>query len=231
MRRNSAFTLLELMITIGIILLLIAILLPALRTMRAMGQQVTCASQIRTVGQAYIAYATANDGAMATTQGSGISSQNWVFWQTGRNVNHSALAPYLSYRDEDLRNLFRCPSVYLEGQAGFNGGRPYPLTFTLNGFLERYPGMTYAKVLNASSKILIYDENENADDDIVWYMTARDTIAGRHGTRSVQVADINNAGSTTVFRQMANVCFFDGHVELADNDMCHDPHLNNPSLP
>jgi hypothetical protein len=199
-----------------------------------MAQQVQCASRMRSLAQAFIAYAGDNDGRMCTTSGSGVNSSNWVFWQPGRDINRSALARYLSARDEDLRNLFRCPAAPPEDQTGFQGGRPYPLTITMNGWQEpqhRPRASRYGMVLNPGHKILLYDENENADDDHFWYATDRDTLAGRHGSRSVQVADINDAGMRTVFRQMGNVAFFDSHIELADNQMCHQASWNDPSLP
>lgn len=56
-------------------------------------------------------------------------------------------------------------------------------------------------------------------------------LAGRHGSRSSQVANINGSGTRTIVRQMGNVACFDGHVELADNQMCHQARLNDPSVP
>jgi prepilin-type N-terminal cleavage/methylation domain-containing protein/prepilin-type processing-associated H-X9-DG protein len=226
---RKAFTLLEVLVVIAIIAVLIAFLIPSVRTARGMAQQVPCASRMRSLAQAFIAYASDNDGQMCTTSVNGVDSSNWVFWQAGRDINRSALAKYLSAKDEDLRNLFRCPSALVEEQMGFQNGRPYPLTITMNARL--HPVSRYGMVLNPGHKILLYDENENADDDIFWFETQRDTLAGRHGSRSLQVADINDAGTRTVFRQMGNVAFFDAHVEPADNQLCHQASWNDPSVP
>jgi prepilin-type processing-associated H-X9-DG protein len=228
---RDAFTILELMIVIAALILLAAFLFPALGNARGAALQVQCAARLRDIGHAFSAYATDNDGQMVTTSGNGRSACNWVFWQPDRDINQSALAPYLKQRDDQLRAGFCCPATPRENQVGFRGGAPYPLTFSMNAFLAFYPAMTFQRVKDPSHKILVYDENENSDDDVFWYLTARDTIAGRHGNRSTQQTDINDNGTTLTLRKLGNGLFFDGHVEMVDNDTCHLPQCNDPGYP
>ena len=66
MRRNVSlrrgFTLVELLVVIGIIALLIAILLPALARARAQANAVKCATQMRDIGQALLMYGNLHKG-------------------------------------------------------------------------------------------------------------------------------------------------------------------------
>lgn len=60
--RGRGFTLVELLVAIGIIAILISILLPAVMSARAAARTLTCGSNIRQIVAAFHIYATANNG-------------------------------------------------------------------------------------------------------------------------------------------------------------------------
>src|SRR5437870_7042058 len=64
-RRKRAFTLVELLVVIGIIAILISILMPALRRARNQAQKVDCMSRLRQIMVAVNLYAQINKGWLA----------------------------------------------------------------------------------------------------------------------------------------------------------------------
>jgi prepilin-type processing-associated H-X9-DG protein len=99
MRRTSAFTLVELLVVIGIIALLISVLLPALSKARQQAMVVKCAANLHGIGLAALTYATDNHGSLPLPAHFGVgigsiadSSSTpggvWeVLWQGGYGPN------------------------------------------------------------------------------------------------------------------------------------------------
>jgi prepilin-type N-terminal cleavage/methylation domain-containing protein len=79
-RQFRAFTLIELLVVISIIALLIAILLPALSSARGAARNVSCLSNVRTLGIAFMMYVNDNKGDAPSAYNTGWPSAGGKTW-------------------------------------------------------------------------------------------------------------------------------------------------------
>jgi prepilin-type N-terminal cleavage/methylation domain-containing protein/prepilin-type processing-associated H-X9-DG protein len=111
-RRAPAFTLVELLVVIGIIAVLIGILLPALGRVKSQAERTQCLSNLRQVGNYYLLYAHDNRGYFPDMQTSPFGGfGNWTLLPADtRNgkVNYRGLFVD-RYRVKDHR-IFYCPN-------------------------------------------------------------------------------------------------------------------------
>lgn len=84
-RRRSGFTLVELLVVIGIIAILVGILLPALNKARRAAQETQCMSNLRQFGFGFQIYADANQGFLPEDGPDGSNTGSQFIGRTGPN--------------------------------------------------------------------------------------------------------------------------------------------------
>jgi prepilin-type N-terminal cleavage/methylation domain-containing protein len=81
MRSRRAFTLVELLVVIGIIALLVGILMPALSRAKESANRIACLANLRTLGQGFVMYTNDNRGRYPRPGAGGGQYEDWVYWE------------------------------------------------------------------------------------------------------------------------------------------------------
>src|SRR4051794_32933413 len=106
--QRHAFTLVELLVVIGIIAVLIAILLPVLKRARLEAQKTQCQSQLRNIGQALCMYVTETRGFVPIQNGDVPDYYDPAVYNTIPGLNVLAtLMPYMAAE----KRIFVCPTA------------------------------------------------------------------------------------------------------------------------
>ena len=102
--RHRAFTLIEVLIVLGIIAVLAGLLLTVRSRVSDKAAQTMCVSNLRQLGIALMMYAQENDQAFPFSSPRGAptapnAKEDWIHWRGGTDlaqiINKSAIAPYV----------------------------------------------------------------------------------------------------------------------------------------
>ena len=238
------FTLVELLVVIGIIALLISILLPALGKAREQGNAIKCLSNMRQIATALVVYCGQNRDCLPTPAEGGDGSppaqngiSDWVYWvpKTGaapwNDVNQSILTPYLGSNGRFPVAIMTCASDTLADHQTVYGGRPpYPFSYSMNawcaGANSRNTAANIVPALKKVSqiraqvrKIWLIDESENTINDGMFAPEAgsADAVAERHDGRKKR----DGTDATRTANGRGNVAYVDGHAEYTSREDVH----------
>lgn len=228
------FTLVELLVVVGILVVLVSILLPVLRKAREKADAVKCASNLRQVALAMALYRPQNDGRFA-------QAGNQGYWDDadGKALPPSSPAaywgvPYLPFavpggdfhggNSEAVlktgRSLWRCPSGIEFRDPGYSDQEKTPCAFGIN---IEVVAQRASKFKNAAELIVAHDAPEqlldgNGDWLTDWERSGNGWI--RRGKNIWQYRDpslpwyLGDQGIREFYRhnRYCNVLWLDGHV-------------------
>jgi prepilin-type N-terminal cleavage/methylation domain-containing protein/prepilin-type processing-associated H-X9-DG protein len=205
-KRVSGFTLVELLVVIGIIAVLVGLLLPALAKAREQANLLKCSSNLRQIGQSIAIYEANYDGALLPSNFYvGLAINNAVqlpATPTSGYVHWSSLLfnPQLAQYDQRFYStsgweVFQCPDL-------LNGGEPPANTYPANsdGLANEAAPINGQPVIDLQAPRMSYMLNEALTPRSIFTLNFRN--ANTRYYYFVKAASVTGSASTIMATEM-----------------------------
>jgi len=200
--RQNGFTLIELLVVISLIVLLIAILLPALSSAREAGRTSTCQNNLRQLGIAGFMFAEEHDG-------------HWLRFSDGVAFRWTHYLGNFMQWGKKSHEVFLCPTETAETTNPAAAKWEYGGGFGFNNDVNSYGsgdqisakglGRPIKQVLTPGKYTILWDSTAPlVSSSVTGWVFSRDSWSSR-----LPQPRHNNAG---------NIAFLDTHVETAQPD-------------
>ena len=215
---GSGFTLVEVLVVIGIIALLIGLLLPALSRARETSKSIACISNLRQMAIAAQAYAVEYHGYYPiayfyAVEGTQTVTYCWDLTTIAQPGQPTRVVPGLLWRTNDPTRIQQCPSF--DGSADWLNdpytGYNYNTSYIGHGQYESIPAPAKAASVRHASETAMFGDGQ-------WAGGANKFMRAPFPNPGDETFTGRYAG-TQAFRHLhkTNVAFCDGHADSLSN--------------
>jgi prepilin-type N-terminal cleavage/methylation domain-containing protein/prepilin-type processing-associated H-X9-DG protein len=230
--RRGGFTLVEILIVIGIIAVLAGLLLTVRSRASDQARAAQCMNNLRQIGLALTMYAQSNDqafpwGAQAEPPVTDDRRQDWINWRAGEDqlptkVNNSAIATHTKVKGNALVQMMRCPADSMDTHRPRGSSFPYLFSYAMNYALTSDVG----KLVNGNAtprvtainrpaeKILVVEQSELMINDGMW--RGGEYAGGNRGGAWDVGNEFLSIRHDRRKEEFADTGTFDGFLEFAD---------------
>jgi prepilin-type N-terminal cleavage/methylation domain-containing protein/prepilin-type processing-associated H-X9-DG protein len=202
-RARRAFSLVEVLVVIGIIAILLALLMPTLSRVHEAARTVQCAAQLRQLGQAFHNYASANQGHLPSWSGWHVAGGDGTGEDDPGPAWSEMLAPWFVPATSPIYN---CPS-FPEG---------YPFNYFLSSRWLRMHGrhsLLMSEISHSSEFVLSGDTtHEHLYPPSLGTAPQTTNDCDKDDAVGPALVFFGEAGGFNLHRAGNNVLFADGHV-------------------